>query len=114
MDACARVGVEVSATSASACAVVRDLARGAVGELGFGRLVPLFVEYVGKRGGLASPFGEYGMDVHPIAMLGALRAAGGASRRSSDRATGDEQRAADYERRPRASGMPNPLPTGTA
>jgi hypothetical protein len=70
MDACARVGVEVSAARASGCAVVRVLARGAVRELGFGRLVPLFEEYVGRQGGLASPFGEYGRDTHPIAMLG--------------------------------------------
>jgi hypothetical protein len=70
MDTCARVEVELTAASASECAVVRDLARGAVREPGLGRLVPLFGEYVGKRGGLASPFGEYGMDMRPIAMLG--------------------------------------------
>jgi hypothetical protein len=70
MDARARVGVEVSAASASICAVVRDITRGAVRELGFGRLVPLFGEYVGKRGWLAPPFGEDETDVRPIAMLG--------------------------------------------
>jgi hypothetical protein len=51
LGACARVGAEVSAARASDCGVVRDLARGAVRELGFGRLAPLFGEYVGKRGG---------------------------------------------------------------
>ena len=70
MDARARLGVEVSPARASGYAVVRDLARGAVGELCFGRLVPLLWEYVRKRGGLASPFGEYGRDTHPVAMLG--------------------------------------------
>jgi hypothetical protein len=55
MDACARVGVEVSASRASGCVVVRDLARGADRELGLGGPVPLF--------------GEYGMDMRPIAIL---------------------------------------------
>jgi hypothetical protein len=69
MDACARVGVEVSAARASGRAVVGGLARGAVRELGFGGLVPRFGEYVGKRGWLAPPFEEYRTDVRPIAML---------------------------------------------
>ncbi len=66
MEACARVGIEVSAARATGCALVRDFARGAVRELGFGGLVPLFGEYVGKRGGLAPPFGEHGMDTRPL------------------------------------------------
>ncbi len=72
MNACARVEVELTAAIASDCAVARDLARGTVREPGLGRLVPLFGEYVRKRGGLASPLGEYGMDMRPIAMFGSL------------------------------------------
>jgi hypothetical protein len=60
----------VSAAKASDCAVVWDLSRGAVGDQGFGGLVPPFGDSVGKRGGLASPFGEYGMDMRPIALFG--------------------------------------------
>lgn len=107
MDACARVGVEVSAARASGCAVVCDLTRGAFRELGFGRLVPLFGEYVGKRGGLATPFGEYGLDMRPIAMLsrGATRSGGlkpaavtatnAPQSQGKAQATSNEQRAMD-------------------